>query len=155
MANYEVENNAICFKVERKIYPMEVIFGACYNFIDRCYVFLDKGEKETIRVSLKGKQELAEADLEALAGEFHNELLTQSLRKKINKQNKKVREFIVSRALYSVEPYEEQEIAEPEEALGEEEDFLDDPLQIAVPWDEKYGKKDEEGKEEVKDKSPE
>ncbi|MEW6200779.1 MAG: His-Xaa-Ser system protein HxsD, partial [bacterium] len=109
MSNLVVENNEVCFTVERKIYPMEVIFGACYNFIDRCYVFLDKGDKDTVRVSLKGKEKLADGDLEAIAGEFQNELLTQSLRKKINKQNKKIREYIVSRALYSVEPYEEME----------------------------------------------
>lgn len=148
MLEYVTKENSVVFTVSKKIYPLEVIFGACHNFIDRCYVFLDQPNTDSIQVSLKGKEQLDSRGMEALAGEFNNELVNQSLRKKINQQNKKLREYIVSRALYSVEPYQEGAEASgagADEGPGiDEDDFLDDPLQIAVPWDEKYGKKGED-----------
>lgn len=134
--------NAIELKLDKKIYPLEVVYGACYNFIDRCYVFLDRDGNDAFVVQLKGKSPLDKEALEALRGEFANELINQGLRKKISQQNQRLREYIVSRALFSAEtlaeaPYEDEEL---EEELELDEDFLDDPLQIAVPWDEKYGK---------------
>jgi His-Xaa-Ser system protein HxsD len=138
----ESKDNMITFEVNRKIYPMEMIFGAGFIFIDRCYVYIDRNGNDKIKVTLKGKTELNESQLEALSGEFNNELLNQALRKKIGQSNRRIREYIVSRALFSAEPVddEEEEFEEaPESELGLEEDFLDDPLQIAVPWDEKYG----------------
>ncbi len=138
----QLGENMISFEVDRKIYPMELIFGACFIFIDRCYVYIDREGADKLKITLKGKSKLSEEDLEALSGEFHNELLNQALRKKIGQANRRIREYIVSRALFSAEPVDE---VEPEfdegieDGIGLEEDFLDDPLQIAVPWDEKYG----------------
>ena len=138
----KIDGNMISIEVDRKIYPMEMIYGACFIFIDRCYVYLDRNGADKLTVTLKGKTALKAAELEALSGEFHNELLNQALRKKISQANRRIREYIVSRALFSAEPVDEVEPEFEEAAEGEiglEEDFLDDPLQIAVPWDEKYG----------------
>ncbi len=138
----EISGNMVKFEVDRKIYPMELIFGACFIFIDRCYVYIDRNGADKIKVTLKGKTKLGDDQLEALSGEFNNELLNQALRKKIGQANRRIREYIVSRALFSAEPVDEAEPefeGVPESDLGLEEDFLDDPLQIAVPWDEKYG----------------
>ncbi|MFH1671468.1 MAG: hypothetical protein ABH889_01680, partial [Candidatus Portnoybacteria bacterium] len=53
------------------------------------------------------------------------------------KSNKKIRDYVVSQALLS---------AIGEEAISQEEEkdemkYEDDPLGIAVPWEEKYGGK--------------
>ncbi len=138
----QLGENMTNFEIDRKIYPIELIFGACFIFIDRCYVYIDRDGADKIKVTLKGKTPLSKEELDALSGEFHNELLNQALRKKIGQANKRIREYIVSRALFSAEPVDEVEPEfdeGPEDGLGLEEDFLDDPLQIAVPWDEKYG----------------
>ncbi len=116
-----------------KIYPLEAIYGACYVFIDRAYLFLDGDPKEEVKVYIKGKSNLSPKKLEALAGEFENELLNYTLRLALAKNTRKVRETIVEKALFSALPQEK--IREDEEVVEE------DPLGIAVPWEEKYGKK--------------
>ncbi len=148
----EKNGNMVSFEIDRKIYPMELIFGAGFIFIDRCYVYLDRNGSDKIKVTLKGKPGTGDEEVERLVGEFNNELLNQALRKKINQANKRVREYIVSRALFSAEPVDDVEPGYEEQPLDDmafEDDFLDDPLQIAVPWDEKYGadKKDAPAKE--------
>ena len=123
-----------------KIYPLEAILNASYTFIDRAYVFLDSNSKgNEIVVSLKGKQRLSPKKLEDLRGEFMNELLHCALRYKISKNNKKIREYIIGRALYSALP-----VSMEETILDEDSgklDYQQDPLGIAIPWEEKYGKK--------------
>ena len=116
-----------------KIYPLEAVYGACYVFIDRAYLFLDGNPKKEIKVFIKSKQKSNPKKLEELVGEFENEILNYSLRLAVAKNTKKIRETIVERALFSALPHEE-----PRE---EEEKVEEDPLGIAVPWEEKYGKK--------------
>jgi len=115
-----------------------------------------------------------------MAGEFTNELINQALRFKLAKQTEKVRTMIVGRAIGEAQPYDSMSDQQrdggpdrgpdggpdtyqipdlpPEVAklLAEEDDgldFLDDPLGIAVPWEEKYGKK-KDGENKA-DKEPE
>ncbi len=109
-----------------KVYPLEAIYQACYVFLDRAYIFLDSLSSKKVLVSLKGKEKLSQKQLESLKGEFLNELLNCSLRLEIAKRNRKIREAIIGQALMS--------------ATKEEASFQEDPLGIAVPWEEKYGK---------------
>ncbi len=69
-----------------------------------------------------------------LIGEFKNELLNYVLRLSIAKNTGKIRDAIVERALFSA--------LSPQETgkKGAEEVFEEDPLGIALPWEEKYGK---------------
>ncbi len=109
-----------------KVYPLEAIYQACYVFLDRAYIFLDSLSSKKVLVSLKGKEKLSQKQLESLKGEFLNELLNSSLRLEVAKRNRKIREAIIGQALMS--------------ALGGEgASFQEDPLGIAVPWEEKYG----------------
>jgi His-Xaa-Ser system protein HxsD len=124
------------FKLDSKIYPLEAILNACYTFLDRAYIFLDKDSKEdNIKVYFKGKNRLSEKQLASLKGKFMNELLHCALRYEISKNNKKIREYIIGRALYSVLPT--PDLFPTDEKL----DYLKDPLGIAIPWGKKYGKK--------------
>lgn len=125
----KVSKNQIIIKVNPKIYPLEAIYGAAYVFLDRAYLFLDGNPEKEVIVTLKGKEKMTEQKLKNLAGEFYNELLNCALRQKISQNNQKIREYIVSQALLSA--IEEEK----------EEEWQKDPLGIAVPWEEKYGKK--------------
>jgi len=125
----KVSKNQIIIKVNPKIYPLEAIYGAAYVFLDRAYLFLDGNPEKEVIVTLKGKEKMTERKLKNLAGEFYNELLNCALRQKISQNNQKIREYIVSQALLSA--IEEEK----------EEEWQKDPLGIAVPWEEKYGKK--------------
>ena len=78
---------------------------------------------------MKGKKNLSKEDLDIARGEFLNELLSYSLRLKISDSNKKIKELIVGQALVGSISNED------------EDDFYeDDPLGIAVPWEDTYKK---------------
>ncbi len=147
MANHNIEsfdaNTATAtLSLDNGVYPLDVVYGAAYALIDRCYVLLDKdgdGRGSRMLVHLRGKKPLDEAGLQALSGEFGNELLSQALRRKIIKQNGAIIEEIVTTAIAGAAG-----AAMPTDFVVEEEDddldFLDDPLGIAVPWEEKFKK---------------
>ena len=131
-------NNVIKITLNSSIYNLEAILNACYVFIDRMYVFLDTDSSgKKILVSLKGKQKFSLKKIGQLKGDFINELLHCSLRYRINKNNKKIRELIVSRAIYSAMPDSNEKF----------EHYLDDPLGIAIPWEEKHGSKKKNAKD--------
>lgn len=127
----------IIFK--KSVYPLEAILSACCIFLDRAYIHLDDKEKEgNLLVHLTPKKKLSIKGLKILEGELMNELLHCVLRYKINKNNKKIREHIISCALYSALPISEKEdllIADTQNL-----EYQQDPLGIAVPWEEKVGK---------------
>lgn len=118
------------------VYPLEAIYGACYVFIDRAYLFLSRRGRN-IAVVLRPKQESSVAQVEALAGEFANELLNYVLRVKLSQENKKIRQYIVERALFSSVNVENEPAGASLAGLGYSSE--EDPLGIAVPWEEKYG----------------
>ncbi|MGM0574640.1 MAG: His-Xaa-Ser system protein HxsD [Myxococcota bacterium] len=132
----------LVLQLDEGLYPQDVIFGAAYIFVDRAYVLLGR-DGDTISVEIAAKDEDADEDaLRALAGEFGNELLSQSLRRRITQQNKSILESIVSQALAGatgamVPEAFDDEVEDEEDDL----DFLDDPLGIAVPWEERFKKR--------------
>jgi His-Xaa-Ser system protein HxsD len=149
----QVEDNRVKLKVTTQVYAQNSILGAAYIFTDRCYVFIDKTETDQIEVNLTGQNSLKEQDLQALVGEFSNELLAQELRKNIVSTNRSLIETIVSRSLGAATPPElaiaEFDLSELEE-LELDDDEFDDPLGIAVSWEDKFGKEKKEKKEQEK-----
>jgi len=94
------KNNAVTFSVSTKIYSKDVVYKACYVFIDRMYVFLGlPAKKDAISVTLKGKSALTRKGIERLEGEFMNELLNALVRENVSKRNQKVLEQIVGGAM--------------------------------------------------------
>jgi His-Xaa-Ser system protein HxsD len=145
------KKSKITIKIAPRIYPLEVIYGAAYSFVDRAYIDIGGNPKRQVLVTLAGKEDLSRKELERLAGEFRNELLNYALRRAISQNNKELREYIVSRALFSSVVPAEEEFGLVKKKIQEAEkkdrakkikkgDFIDDPFGIAVPWEEKYGK---------------
>jgi len=119
------------FKPNTKIYPLEVVLSTAYLFVDRAYVFLQtKGDD--IEISLKGKKKTSLKQLKVIKGEFYNELLNCALRLKIAKRNKDIRQYIIQRALFSAASNSVDDLSSD----GDNE-YKEDPLNIAVPWEEK------------------
>jgi His-Xaa-Ser system protein HxsD len=124
------------FVVSEELYPLDVIQGASYLFIDRCYVWLDRPADKQVKVVLRSKGAATPAELEALAGEFSNELLNQALRKNIGDTNAKIREFVMARAFFAADmPSTVDRLLAELDA----EEMAVDPLEISVPWDPKAG----------------
>jgi His-Xaa-Ser system protein HxsD len=142
--------------VDLSVYPLEPTMGAAYVFLDRCYVFLDKLPDGKVRVALTGKPGCTEDALAVVAGEFRNELLSQALRHQVGLRHEKLRELLLARALFGAAPQLEHGDDDDEDAADDSEEamwkaleelpdgdeaFLDDPLGIAVSWEERFGHK--------------
>ncbi len=136
--------------VDTALYPMDAILGTAYVFVDRCYVFLDRAADGGVRVSLSPKEGTTDVAMKAVAGDFQNELLAQALRVRIAERHEKLRETIVARALFGAAPQlaegagadapaGAQPALDPQFLPAEGDDYLEDPLGIAVPWEEKFG----------------
>ena len=122
--------------LERNLYPLDVVYGAAYVLIDRAYLLLDRRPADgRIVVRIERREPGDESSLRDLVGEFSNELLNQALRRKITRQNKVELEAIVTQALAGATG-----AMLPGEIDDDDLDFLDDPLGIAVPWEEKFSK---------------
>jgi len=133
MPKSKIKKGQVELTIDPQLYPLEAVYGAAYVFLDKAYLRLDGNPKKKIIIKIKGKESLDREKLENLAGDFLNELLNYSLRYKISKNNRKIREYIVGTALLS-------SLAEAPEA-EEKEEWEEDPLGIAVPWEEKHKKR--------------
>ena len=129
----------ISFEVEENLYPLEAIYGACYLFLEKCFVYLSRPRPEVVGVRLTARQPSTPAQLDALAGEFGNELLSQSTRLRLAQSTARIREYYTAAALRAAAsaPSVDELLAELES-----EELLEDPLEIMVPWEEKHGAQD-------------
>jgi His-Xaa-Ser system protein HxsD len=135
-----LDTNRAAITLDRDVYPLDAVYGAAYVFIDRCYVLFDAPDDKHIRVELAGRQPLSAEALGELAGEFGNELVTQLWRSRVLEHNRPLVQALASRALSGAAGLEGLEGLD--EMPGElSADAFDDPLGIAIPWEEKYGGK--------------
>lgn len=139
LAALDLDAGSVRLEIDATLYPLDALYGAAYVFIDRCYVLLDRPSPERMRVVLAPKTGNAEPDaLRALVGEFANELLSCSWRHQITKENRALIESVASRAMVGA-------LGAPSLDDLEQFDFsadaFEDPLGIALSWEEKYGKK--------------
>lgn len=145
----DTKMNRVELAVDEKVFPRAVSVAAAYRFLDRCYVRLERSGRGKLSIFLKGKRKLAKARLDDLAGEFDNELLHQLMRHQVAERTDTLREVLVGRALLSAEPVEGFALdGQNEQSMDTDLDYLDDPLGIAVPWEEKYGDADEKGQDD-------
>jgi len=148
MEGVNVEGDSAILRINPKVYALETIYSAAYVFLDRAYIFLDGDPEKEIVVRLKAK---TNEDMNRLGGEFFNELINYADYQKRAEQTKKIREMLLERALITNDPsvIQGEQFDDVEEGL-EEEDFMDDPEGIAIPWEEKYGKTKKEDENKTK-----
>lgn len=129
---FDLGERRVSFLIDESIYDLDVVYGAAYLFIDRCFVWLDRPADRKVEVVLRSRGEADAPALEALAGEFNNELLNQALRKNIGNANGRIREFIMAKAFFSMDAP-----ASIDKLLAEldAEEMADDALDIPVPWE--------------------
>ncbi len=138
---YTLGTDQISLEVDESVYPIEAVYGACYLFLDRCFVYLSRTPSGAILARLTAREATPEAGLDALAGEFGNELLSQATRLQLSQSTARLREYYTAAALRAAAaaPSVDDLLAELES-----EDLLEDPLEIMVPWEEKHGAKQNE-----------
>jgi His-Xaa-Ser system protein HxsD len=121
----------VSFDIDEEVYALDAVYGASYLFVDRCYVFLARPAERKVRVRLRAKGEAGADELEALAGEFANELLNSQLRVRLGRETAAIREQYMARAFFA--PRQNATIAELLAELDAEE-LEEEPLEIPVPW---------------------
>jgi His-Xaa-Ser system protein HxsD len=140
---FTLGRDCVSFEVDETVYPLEAIYGGAYLFVDRCYVFLSRPQAQVVTVRLTSRGPATPGDLDALAGEFLNEILSQATRLRLSQATARIREYYTAAALRAAAsaPSVDDLLAELDA-----EELEDDPLEISVPWEEKHGKKDNEPK---------
>jgi len=131
--------------VHHEVYPLETILQTCYQLMDQAYFHIDldePGKRILVKVSFKSVG-ANKAHAKEFRSKFLEELLYSSLRYTINQRNQKLREYIVASALFSHDPAEAA--LTPSENIQVEKKTtlspgpLNDPLGIAVPWEQYHG----------------
>ncbi len=92
----EKSDNGALLRVNTNLYARESLFRACYQFTDRCYLFLRPDGEHTVLVEIRART--ASPPLSEVIGEFTNELLNQQVRTDISRETRAIREMIVAQA---------------------------------------------------------
>jgi His-Xaa-Ser system protein HxsD len=132
-------DGSVTITVDAVLYPLEALYGAAYIFIDRCYVLLDRPREGALSVTLASKKGDASPEgLRAMVGEFANELLSQAWRQKIIEENRVVLETVTTQALAGAMG---APTLDDLASFDFTEEGFDDPLGIAMSWEEKQQQK--------------
>ena len=146
---FTIAPDQISFDVDESVYSLEAVYGACYLFIEKCFVYLSRSQPGVVNVRLTARAAATSAELDTLAGEFANELLSQATRLRLAQATTRIREYYTAAALRTAASTSTPSIDELLAEL-EAEEIGEDPLEIMVPWEEKHGAKPE-GAEPKKD----
>lgn len=96
--NFEIKGDVVIIKINKEIYPKEVLIQAAYVKLEKYYILIDTDENYFI-VSLKYKEKNPQNNLETSVYEFFDELIeSQSYLDQIERTSK-IREIILERAL--------------------------------------------------------
>jgi His-Xaa-Ser system protein HxsD len=144
MPNVQIETldpstSTLTLALDVALYPRDVLYAAAYVFLDRAYILLDRRDARFV-VQFRSKRPLDAATFQAIAGEFENELLAQALRHRVVDANQRIIEDVVAVAIAGAAAGVDPEPGPgPEPSLIDAKDpddgFLDDPLEIARPFD--------------------
>lgn len=140
LVSADISAGHVSLVVEESVYPLEAVYGASYTFIDRCYVHISRPSAATFQVRLSPKKMNVDEDLlRTFIGEFGNELLSCAWRLKIAEQNRALIESVTMQAVGSAMG---QASLDDLAAFDFTDEAFEDPLGIAVSWEEKYKKKE-------------
>jgi His-Xaa-Ser system protein HxsD len=130
IGNIEInkKENFILLTINPKIYPLEVIYSAAYVFLDKAYIILFGDPESEVFIEMRFKSN--KGDLETLGRDFNNELINYAVYKTQLEQSSEINSEIVQKALETNSSDEDQDLSD--------EDYTDDPLDIAKPWEETH-----------------
>ncbi len=143
LARVDLGEGRAIVDVDSTVYPLDAVYGAAYVFIDRCYVLLDRPEPDKLRIVLapKASEDDVAAQLRAMVGELANELLSAAWRHQITQANRAQIEAVTMQAIAgAMGPPSLDDL----ESFDFTDEAFEDPLGIAMSWEEKYAKKREE-----------
>jgi His-Xaa-Ser system protein HxsD len=96
--NETIEKSQFELLIDTKIFPKDIILKASYNFLDRGYFFFKYDMNENIILQFTKREDNIEEPKNIIA-DFSDELLSTLLRHNLEKENKEIREAIVTTAI--------------------------------------------------------
>ena len=143
LVSADLADSSVTVTVDGTLYPLDAVYGAAYVLIDRAYVLRDRPQTEAgerYRVTLTPKKPEADlpAQLRPLVGELAAELLAGAWRLKIQAENRALIEAVTMRSTSGAMGAPSLDDLESFDFSSE---AFEDPLGIALSWEEKYGKK--------------
>lgn len=123
-------NNKEEIVLDKEIYPLDVIYTTSYVFLEKAYIFLKKGEKDQIIVEIEPKNG---QDLVSLKKEFNNQLINYAQHMKSSEKNIDVKKKLLQE-IFAYNFIDDNE----ETNFDFEEEDIEDPEGILIPWEEKY-----------------
>jgi len=84
--------------IDTQIFPKEIILKSAYNFLDKWYFFFKFDKDQNIILEFTSKDNI-KIQAETIILEFSDDLLDVYLRDKLEKDNKVIREAIVTKAI--------------------------------------------------------
>lgn len=127
---------AVSFPSDR--FPKDAVYGAAFTLIDRFFVLLDERDG-TITANLRPKA--ATVSTEGLAAALENELVGLAWRRSLVEQSKALTDRIVQRAFGAASGPAGLDDLLGDAGAGGDAAAFDDPLGIAMSWEEKHLKK--------------
>lgn len=124
---------AISWEVDEQQVPVPALLHAAYRFIDRCYVAVEAAGESTIRVTFVARDEVVgEEAWVRLANDFEDEAAGEVLVQQVEANNIGTMEFVMAQALGETGDF--GDAGEPNA------DALEDPLGIAMSWEQRHEK---------------
>ena len=92
------EENRIELEIDLSIFSKDLVMKAAFQYLDQAYFFFKRGEMNSLIVQCQAKEDV-KLEAEFFLKEFSDTLLEVTLRDTLEKENRVIRETIISRAL--------------------------------------------------------
>lgn len=135
--DFQVNGGSAVIRLNSSLYSLDVIYAVSYVLLEKAYIILDGDAKKEILVIIKPRRK---DNLKELVNEFYDKLIDYSFYKSQSEKNADIRKQIIERALLT----NLSDVSKKNE--GEEvysENYAEDIQGIAIPWEEKYGDKND------------
>lgn len=115
---WSLDGAHVALRVDTRLFSADALLRTAYKFTDRCYVLLqlDQARPELAWAILAAKPGLR--DVQAVVGEFANELVDQQLRERLGREFGPIQTMVVAQA------FAEGNLIEPDRDDG---DYHTDP----------------------------
>lgn len=90
-----VHDDHASLRIDERVFPLEVIYGASLHLLERAYVRLERVGDGVVELQIRGKEG---GEPRALAGELANEMLNQCIRHRLGDRARRLREAYLAKS---------------------------------------------------------
>lgn len=92
------ESGCESLSIDLQLYTLEAVFRTCYQFTDRCYLYITEDPKNASKIIVHLDPLHPGSGLRPIIGQFGNELIHQRLQSIVARETAEIREVIVRQA---------------------------------------------------------